>query len=82
MASPDVCYWRSHSLNSEQLEHLLKRSQRSMSVLQVRERNVAGASYLPENSIAKLSIAAQNVNSLFADSTDMKEYVMLAMNAH
>jgi hypothetical protein len=51
-------------------------------VLQVRERNMADASYLPENSIVKFSIAAQNVNKLFADSTDMKKYVMLAMSVY
>jgi hypothetical protein len=43
---------------------------------------VVDASRVPENSIVKLNIAAPNVNNFFADSTDIKRYVMLAMSVH
>ena len=41
---------------------------------------MADASHVPENCIAKLNIAARNVNSLFVASTDIKKYVMLVMS--
>jgi hypothetical protein len=50
------------------------------SVLQLRERNVADASHVPENSIVKSNIAARNVNSLFADGTDIK--ILFACNEY
>jgi hypothetical protein len=51
-------------------------------VLQVRERNVADASHVSEDSIVKLNIAARNGNRLFAEIMDKKRCVMLATTVH